>query len=160
MKKIIKKYTAIFSLLSFCLMFPIQYAHSDNGGMDHPRCTVPNTSYTGNRDEYLFHISVYEEYFLLTSRWEKENEKYMIKIPGISDSIKSGRRFSDKEFINFSKKILNWGINNKNGECRFYIKWNFNNSGKFLSTDRVISAPDIISRYYYQWKQSIGSKDD
>ena len=127
------------------------------GGMDHPRCTIPNTTYVGNRNEYLFHISVHEKYFLISSRWEKEDEKYMIKIPGISDSIKSGGKFSDKEFINLSKKILNWGINNKNGECRFYIRWSFNNSGRFLSTDRAISAPDIISRYYYQWKQSIGN---
>ena len=84
----------------------------------------------------------------------------MIVIPGISDSIRNNRKFSNDEFINFSKKILNWGINNINGECRFYIQWHFNNQGRTLSGERSRNAPDILNRYYYQYKLSVGSNND
>ena len=134
------------------------------GGMDHPRCTVPNTSFGGDRDEYLMHIEVFENYFFITKRWNDNEEQYMQTIPGIKELSEKLPRISNKEYLSIVKQILNWGNNRKEGTCRFYVTWNLSEGGMYISRERersiILHGEKYISAYFYQYMQSYGSDND
>jgi len=128
-------------------------------GLGLPACQVKGTKgYKGDKNEYLFHIEIYEDKYRLTKKWKAFDETLLKGVPGISGIMETLPFLTEKEFKIHIKKIYSWSEKQVD-KCRFYVQWNYHSSVRKMSIQKMNSARRLIERYFYHYElRSIGKE--